>query len=242
MKRMYIFVLLSIALLFLEATKVVLIIDPPYSEVANEKNISHYIMSKIMDKLEINAEYEYTTHSRAMQMIDEGIDAVFFPYKKPRLISNRILLSDTLYIASHTVFYDSRVLGGFEVNSLNDLKEYVVGSHGSYSREIDLRRAGLTVHYSNNNSESMEKMLNGDLSVVTEDKIKGLMIIIELDSENKQYIKYLDTQLFPEPLFAIAPVNNEAAADIIYRINELIQEEDFLKEIINEFYTFIFTP
>ena len=236
MKKFLTLIFLTFVLFTLSATKVVLIIDPPYSDEAIENNFSHYIMNKIMEKLELNAEYEYATHANAMQMIDDNIDAVFFPYKKPRQMSNRILLSDTLYTASHTVFYDSRVLDNLEVNSFTDLKEYVVGSHGYYSREIDLRRAGLTVHYSNNNTESMQKMLAGDLAVVTEDRIQGLMIIKDLDDENKSFIKYLDIQLFPEPLFVIAPVNNEDAAAVIYRINELIQEEEFIKAVTDEFY------
>jgi len=192
-------------------------------------------MKNIMESLDINFEYEYNTLKNAMQMIDDNIEAIFFPYKKPRLMSNRILLSDTLYVASHSIFYDSRVIEPFDVNSFRDLSNYIVGSHGKYSQEINLRRAGLTVHYSKDNKESFEKLLNGDLSIVPEEKIQGLILKNQLVNDDKSYINFIDARLFPEYFFCISSSSNVKSSDIITKINELIKEDNYIYNIVTEF-------
>ena len=235
MKRKLFFLILIFTALNLIATKVVLITDPPFSSENIDGDIANYLMSNIINNLNLEYKFEYVSHKNAMQMIDDNIDAVFFPYKKNRLISNRILVSDTLYVSTHSVFYDSRVIDLLKVESFRDLKDFVIGSYGNYSHEIDLRRAGLTVHYSHDNIESMEKLINGNFQIVTEEKIQGLLIIKDLKNQNKKFISYKDTKLFPEPFFVIAPANNELASALLQDINDLIRDKTFLDNLISDF-------
>jgi hypothetical protein len=227
---------------FLFSTRVVFIENPFYATQSDNDNICFFLMENIYQRLGLEFSYEYVTRMEAMEMIDAEADVVIFPYIR-RInmlgelmpLSNRILLSDTLLVINQKVFYDTNVHSDFEVNELSDLQGHLVGSHSDYRFEIALRRAGLTVRYSYDNMESMQRLVDQNVAFVVEEKIRGLTYLKNTIGENKANIRYKDIDLFPIPFFALAPVKNEIASGVLERINELIGEEGFVDELVERF-------
>jgi len=236
MKKIIAFVICLFSLSIVTATRVVFIENYPYSTRADNNNISFFLMENIFKRLGLNFEYEYVSHSRAMQMIDEERDVVIFPFIRPRNMSIRILLSDTLYVRTHKVFYDSRIYSHLEINRLEDLRTYITGSHPQYPHETALRIAGLTVHYSHDNAESMQKLVDQQISFVIEERIRGLRYLEQTTGANKRFIRFYDADFFPVPFFAVAAVANETASGVIERINEVIADREFMAGLIGSFF------
>ena len=232
--------ILLISLLFitayLSATKVLLITHPPYSDRTDTDNISYFLMHYVLEKLEMDFEYDYVTRNEAMVEIDNATDAIMFPFVRPHLLSYRIVLSEPFFRSVHKIFYDSRKFDYLEVNDLSYLRPHVVGSHARYRHETELRRAGLTVHYSRDNLASFEKLLSGDVSFVVENKLRAFKYINMLENEDKSYIKSFDIDLFPEHFHVIAPFYNENALKVLDKINDIINERDFLNGLIHKYY------
>jgi len=227
---------------FLFSTRVVFIENPFYATQSDNDNISFFLMENIFQRLELEFSYEYVTRMGAMEMIDAEEDVIIFPYVR-RInmlgelipLSNRISLSDTLLVINQKVFYDTNVHSDFEVNELSDLQGYLVGSNSAYRFETALRRAGLTVRYSRDNMESMQRLVDQNVAFVVEEKIRGLTYLSKTTGENKANIRYKDIDLFPIPFFALAPVRNEVASGVLVRINELIGEERFVYDLVERF-------
>jgi ABC-type amino acid transport substrate-binding protein len=171
-----------------------------------------------------------------MQMIDDELDVVIFPYTRPKMMSNRILLSDTLYTMHHHIFFDQRKDVANHISQLTDLRAYKVGSYPRHRGEPSLRLAGLTIHYSSGFDASFEKLLSGDIDFIVDEKIKVLHYISTLLDEDVSYIDFLPFQLFPDYFYAIAPVKNEAASAVISKLNDLIADEPFYKEMIDLYF------
>ena len=223
-KKLILTTIILITITFISATKVLFIKHETFATPEDNNNLSYNLMKNIMEKLNIDFQYEYVEHLEAMQAIDDQENVVIFPYFRPRNMSVRILLSDTLYVSTQKIFYNSRLYGHVEVNALQDLRSYIVGSYPRHPNEIDFRRAGLTVHYSPNNQESMQKLTNQNLAFVIEEPILGNRYLQNTEGMHKDYIKIHDIDLFPIPIFAIAPVANKDAAEVIERINNLIKQ------------------
>jgi len=197
-----ILIILLLALTTLHATSVVFITTPNLATPEDDENISQYIFERIYKILKIDFQYQYTTHLEAMQMIDDEADVVIFPYVKPKRMSNRILLSDTLYVNTHRVFFDTEKFPPldealywaevdpesgfdedyqyFDFKDLSDLRPYVVGSSGTYKYEPRLRSYGLTILYSKDNLESMKKLIEGEVDFVVESYLMGEKYLISL--------------------------------------------------------------
>ncbi|MCL2064539.1 MAG: hypothetical protein FWG98_09230 [Candidatus Cloacimonetes bacterium] len=235
-KEIYIFAFMLFCLPFLFATKVLFIPNEPFAIEGDNDTISFHLMKNIMERLGIVFEYEYVARLDAMQRIDDEENIIIFPYIRPRNMSNRILLSDTLYVSTHKVFYNTRIYDYLEIGSLGDLRTYIIGSHAGYPFEPDMRRAGLTVFYSHNNLESMQRLINQDVGFVIEEKIKGLKYLSDIEVEGRTNIGFYDLDLFPIPLFIAAPIRNEEAALVISQINHLIEEREFIDQLIKEFF------
>jgi|GEM_PF-3348310 len=235
-KRFMIIFCLFFCMSFLSATKVKLIPYEPFSTPEDNNNLSFYLMDSIMKKLNIDFVYEYITLADAMQLIDEEADVLIFPYIRPRNMSNRILISDTLYTATHKVFYDKRLHDYLEIHSLSDLRTYIIGSHAQYPYEIELRRAGLTIHYSNDNFESFQKLLDQSVAFVLEERIAAMNILKNLDDVNKQFIDFYEVDLFPQPFYVATSIFNESTKLVILSINELLQDKEFVDNLIKGFF------
>ena len=235
-KKINIFTLFLISLSILCASKVLFIPNDHLDTIEDKDHIAFHLMKNIMEILNVDFEYEYVTHLEAMQRIDDEENIIIFPYMRPRNMSNRILLSDTLYVATHKVFYNTRIYDYLEINELTDLKTYVVGSYPRYPFETNLRRAGLTVFYSNNNQESMQRLVNQEVVFVIEERKKGLDYLVETEGSHKMNISYYDIDLFPIPFFVAAPIRNHEAALMIDQINLLIQDRKIINDLIEEFF------
>jgi hypothetical protein len=220
-----------------EQLQVFLITHRPYSERADTYNISYFMMHYILERIDVEFEYDYLTRPQAMVKIDAVVDAIIFPFVPPPLIAYVILLSDPFFTSYHKIFYDSRYFQYLVVYELRDLRPHVVGSHARYRHETDLRGAGLTVHYSSNNFESFKRLLEGRVSFVVENKIRGLKYINALESEDRHFIRYLDLNLFPEHFHVVTSIYAETAPTVIEKINEIIAEETFLNELVERFFS-----
>ena len=242
MKKIALICLCLILTSFLFSTRVVFIENPPYAMQDDNDSISFFLMEKIFQELGLDFEYEYVTRMEAMEMIDAEEDVIIFPYIRrinmlgePMILSNRILLSDTLLVITHRVFYDAELNDDMVLNDLSDLRGHVVGSYSAYRFEIPLRRAGLTVRYSQSNFESMQRLVDGEVAFVVEERIRGLRYLSDTTGENKVNIRYKELSLFPVPFYALAPVRNEVASDVLVRINELISDREFVDKLVERF-------
>ena len=232
-------------------TKVILIEHPIYSTPNEPNNISHFLMKKIFEELNLDFVYEYATRLEALQKIDDEENAIMFPFVPPRnfrdeiVLSNRILLSEPILYLYHHVFYDKRidysdVITDETIVNVGDLKPFIVGSHARYKHETNLRRFGLTIHYSKNNLESFRKLINGQVNFVIEEKIVALRYLNQIDDENISNISHFLTGFFPEEFFAIAPIINDTASNVLLRINELLNQHNFITKVLDEFYQQLF--
>ena len=242
MPKVIIFTTIIIFLSVLHSTKVVFIENPPYTMQDDNNSIGFFLMESIFNRLELDFEYEYTTRLEALAMIDAEEDVIIFPFIRPinmlgefMPLSNRILLSDTLIVITHTVFYNTKTYPDIEFSTLPDIRGHVVGSHFGYQFETSLRRAGLTIRYTHNNLESMQLLINEEVVFVVEELIRGLRYLSQISGDNRDYIQHKDIDLFPTTFFAIAPVQNETASSVLRKINELINEEGYIDNLKRSF-------
>jgi hypothetical protein len=242
MKRIVVLVFILLLTSFLFCTRVAFIENPPYAMSDDNDNISFFLMENIFQELGLDFEYEYVTRMEAMEMIDAEDDVIIFPYIRrinmlgePMVLSNRILLSDTLLVITHRVFYDAGLNADLVLNDLSDLRGHVVGSHSAYRFEIPLRRAGLSVRYSRDNFESMQRLVDREIAFVVEERIRGLRYLSKTTGENRENIRYKELSMFPVPFYALAPVRNEVASDVLVRINELISDRGFVEKLVEKY-------
>jgi len=252
MQKAIILTTIILFLSILHSTRVVFIENPPYTMSDDNNSIGFFLMESIFNRLELDFEYEYTTRLEALAMIDAEEDVIIFPFIRPinmlgdfMPLSNRILLSDTLIVITHTVFYNTKTYPDIEFNTLPDIRGHVVGSHFGYQFETSLRRAGLTIRYTHNNLESMQLLIDEEVVFVVEERIRGLLYLSQISGENKlslrgtkqttDFIQYKDINLFPTTFFAIAPVLNENASNVLRKINELINEEEYIDNLKRSF-------
>ena len=233
------FILLTICYCIIStlfSTKVLFIINEHYSNPDDNNNISYFLMKNIIEYLEIDFNYEYVTHLTAMHAIENEEDVLVFPFIRPRNMPNRIMVSDTLYTVTHKVFYNTWIFDFLEVNELSDLRTYTIGSHPRYPFEPAMRRAGFIIHYSRNNQESMEKLASQRVAFVIEEKFLGLNYLLNAEHPDKNRIGMKDIDLFPTSFLVAAPTHNPISKVLIQKINDLIEEKEFLEQIINDFY------
>jgi len=222
-KKTILFIALLLFFTYLHCTKVLFIENETLAPRDDENSISFVLMKSIMEQLGLEFEYAFVEHLEAMQSIDDAENVIIFPYIIPRNMSNRILVSDTLHVINHKVFYNERLYGHVEVNNLRDLQTYIIGSYALYPYEVEFRRAGLTVLYSNNNQESMQRLVNQEVGFVIEELNTGIGYLENTEGAQKINIKIHDIDLFPLPLFVVAAHANQDAANVISQINDLIR-------------------
>ena len=236
MKKILFIIIFVVVLVKLNSLKVILIENPPYSGAAVDNNISYFLMQKIVTDLGLDFNFEYKSHLDAMKMIDNEEDVLIFPFIRPKILSNRILISDTVFVNSHKIFYNSLIYSELQPKSLNDLRTYVIGSNAFYPYETNLRKSGLTVHYSRDNIESMQKLVDQEVSFVIEERLKGLNYLKQIEAKNKINISYFDVDLFPEPFFICAPVKNSNAVEKIELINKKINDKNYINSLLDEYF------
>ena len=229
-------IVFSLIVIQLVGTSIVFINDPPYSTISQTDTYCYFLMYKVFEELELPFIYEYADYLEAMYMVENNLDVIFIPFHKPNLPSTQFFISDPVSILTDKVFYDQNKTHNFLIEKLTDLTPYIVGSTLQYKNELFLRRAKLTVHYSQDNQQSMQKLVEGKVNVVLEEKIKGLVYLKNCEGENKNNIKYLDTNFFPEPFYILAPMQNDGACSLVLLINRMLQESTFFNTIINEFF------
>jgi ABC-type amino acid transport substrate-binding protein len=231
-RSLFVFSLFFIGLV---ATEVVFIKHPILAVEDSENDFSRFFMKKIFERLDLDFIYQYVEHIVAMQKIDDEENVVIFPYTPPRIMSVRINLSDTLYTQTQHVWYDVRRFPDKSISRLSDLNPRIVGSSGSYPHERWMRREGLTIHYSRSNQISLQKLIEGRVDFVVEDKIKMKEYFTAFDYTDIEFICFFENEFFPEYHFAISAVANSEATSVIDMINGLIAEGDFLRSIIYQF-------
>ncbi|MCK9328291.1 MAG: transporter substrate-binding domain-containing protein [Candidatus Cloacimonetes bacterium] len=230
-KKIIIFIIFVLIFFSLSAANILLIHNPPYSHKENENNIVKYFIEEIFTELQIETHYEYVSLEDAMKRIDNNDFFIATPYFKPRNMSNKILLSDTLCTLKHVAFYNENIYNKIKINELNDLQTYIVGSNAYYKYEPMLRKAGLTVHYSNNNIESQQKLTDQQIDFVIEEEIKGLIYLNQTTGKYKNNIKYQYLNSLNENIFLCAAKDNEKSVNLINQINSLLNNKDFIDKL-----------
>lgn len=210
------------------ANTVAIIHNPPYTSIDQQPGIIRYLIEEIYKELDLKVTFVEVDHNEAMQMIDDNEFFIAAPYYRPVRMSNRILLSKPLYTLETRIFYNKRLYRDLEVNQLADLQTYIVGSNAFYEYEAELRKAGLTVHYSKDNIESMQKLTDQQVAFVVEEKIKGLNYLRQSSGSQKENIDFYDISLFEKPVYICAPANNPNAVELIEKINKLLENHEFV--------------
>jgi len=232
--RVYLLFLLFSMGLALHSTQIVFINNIPYADSTDANDFAKHLFTQLNTILEEDFTYQYTTFAQAATMLDEGLDVLVFPYAKPRHMSNRIMLSDTLFVAQHMVFYNSAKMPNIALKNIADIREYLVGSAVGYKYEQSLRRLGLTILYSSSNVESLQRLIAGEVDLVVEDRLQGMKYLQGVHGGS--VVKYSDVVAFSDVYFAIVPVKNANAVALLNRINDLIRGGT-VQEIIEGYFS-----
>jgi len=231
--RVCLLMVLVWAWLALHSTQVVFINNIPYADSASVNDFSMHLFTQLSTILEEDFTYQYTTWEQAATMLDEGQDVVVFPYAKPRFLSNRILLSDTLFVAKHKIFYNSVRHPDLTLKDINDIVGYTIGSAVSYKHETRLRRFGFNITYSLSNLENLQRLVDGVVDFVVEDRLQGIRY--SQDVEGGGAIVYADADIFFDVYYAIVPVRNAEAVGVLNKINELVRS-GVVEEIVEGYF------
>ncbi len=234
-KKNILFLLFLSILVNLVGTKVLLIEDSPYCNQDNPDNFIKFYITEIFKKLDITPDFEYVSHDEVMNRIDKNDFFITTPFYIPKRLSNRILVSEKLYTFKNHVFYNELIYNHLDINSLTDLKTYIIGSNAFYKHEQALRKAGLTIHYSRNNIESIQKLTEQKVSFVIEEKIKGLMYLNQSTGKFKENIKFYDISFFHEDIFIGAAINNNESVRLMEKINTVLLDSALMNQIEENF-------
>jgi len=231
--RVFLLLMLLSVCLALHSTQIVFINNIPYADSTDTNDFAMHLFTQTSTILEEDFTYQYTTFAEAAAMLDEGLDVVVFPYSMPRRPSNRLAFSDTLFVAQHKVFYNSTKSPDVALESITDISTFITGSSIKYKNEPRLRLLGFIINYSTSNLESMQKLVAGEVDFVVEDRLQGLKFLQGITGGSQ--VKYADIEAFTDVYYAIVPVKNENAVDVLNRINELIRN-GAVTEIIERYF------
>jgi hypothetical protein len=231
--KFFFIIILFFIFIHYSATNLVFIEYYPFSTETNENNLAFFLIKNFFEELNIELIYTYCSLKDALIQVDNAEDVIVFPYVKPKVLSIYTFASEPIYVNSDKIFYNRQDFFIIDFHSLHDLKKYVFGSSEKYKNERLLRIEGLTVHYSENNETSFDKLINHEIDFVFENQIIGLTYLKRINDSN---VKYFDESFFIEDFIAITSVKNENATNIILKINELVNDKNYYNNLLKIFF------
>jgi len=141
------------------------------------------VVSKAFQAVGVKTDIQFAPWTRCEAAIKHGKSLVTFPYSITEERSEFAYFSDSIAKSRTVFFYNRQKRKTFEYTGLDNLGSLLVGGIRGYFYIPQLKKAGLSIDYSENENDAFKKLLYGRVDLVLLNELVGWKIINTFDSD-----------------------------------------------------------
>ncbi len=150
---------------------------PFVSSELDEFGFLTVVVSKAFQAVGIRTDIHFAPWTRCEAAIKHGKSLVTFPYTMTKERSEFAYFSDAIAKSRTVFFYNRQKRKTFDYTGLENLGSALVGGIRGYYYIPQLKKAGLSIDYSENENDAFKKLLYGRVDLVLLNELVGWKIV-----------------------------------------------------------------
>lgn len=192
---------------------------PYVSRDLEENGFLSVVVSEAFTAAGMTPEIHFAPWPRCEAAIEYGKYPVAFPYSSNEERATFAYFSDSLAKSRSVLFYNPRKQQNFDFTGLENLKPFLIGGIRGYFYIPRLKKAGLSIDFSENEIDAMKKLLYGRVDLVALNELVGWKIIDSLYPDEKDRFASSKTALSENDLKLMVSKKHTGALEYLERFN-----------------------